>query len=58
VGAFKASTVEARYAMIYTNVFQFAKPGTFADPVTEVLRTRSLLAQEVEADARRGTPTM
>jgi hypothetical protein len=30
-----------------TNVFQFSQPGTFADPLTEVLRNgaRALLAQ-------------
>jgi transposase-like protein len=35
-----------------TNVFQFAQPGTFADPLTEVLRNgaRALLAQAVEAE--------
>jgi putative transposase len=35
-----------------TNVFQFSQPGTFADPLTEVLRNgaRALLAQAVEAE--------
>jgi putative transposase len=35
-----------------TNVFQFTQPGTFADPLTEVLRNgaRALLAQAVEAE--------
>jgi putative transposase len=35
-----------------TNVFQLSQPGTFADPLTEVLRNgaRSLLAQAVEAE--------
>jgi putative transposase len=35
-----------------TNVLQFAQPGTFADPLTEVLRNgaRALLAQAVEAE--------
>jgi hypothetical protein len=35
-----------------TNVFQFTQPGTFADPLTEVLRTgaRALLAQAVEPE--------
>jgi putative transposase len=35
-----------------TNVFQFSQPGTFADPLTEVLRhgARALLAQAVEAE--------
>jgi putative transposase len=35
-----------------TNVFQLSQPGTFTDPLTEVLRTgaRALLAQAVEAE--------
>jgi transposase-like protein len=35
-----------------TNVFQLSQPGTFADPLTEVLRTgaRALLAQAIEAE--------
>jgi hypothetical protein len=35
-----------------TNVFQLSQPGTFADPLTEVLRNgaRSLLSQAVEAE--------
>ena len=38
--------------MTETNVFQFTQPGTFADPLTEVLRSgaRALLAQAVEAE--------
>jgi putative transposase len=43
------------------NVFQLCQPGTFADPLTEILRNgaRALLAQAVEAEvavllARRG----
>ena len=38
--------------MTDTNVFQLAQPGTFADPLTEVLRNgaRALLAQAVEAE--------
>ena len=38
--------------MTDTNVFQLSQPGTFADPLTEVLRTgaRALLAQAVEAE--------
>ena len=38
--------------MTDTNVFQFSQPGTFADPLTEVLRSgaRALLAQAVEAE--------
>ena len=37
--------------MIKTNVFQLSQPGSFADPLTEVLRNsaRALLAQAVEA---------
>jgi transposase-like protein len=35
-----------------TNVFHLSQPGTFADPLTEVLRNgaRALLAQAVEAE--------
>jgi transposase-like protein len=35
-----------------TNVFQLCQPGSFADPLTEVLRNgaRALLAQAVEAE--------
>jgi putative transposase len=35
-----------------TNVFQLSEPGTFADPLTEVLRNgaRALLTQAVEAE--------
>ena len=38
--------------MTETNVFQFNQPGTFADPLTEILRdgARKLLAQAVEAE--------
>src|ERR1700741_2705805 len=38
--------------MTERNVFQFTQPGTFADPLTEVLRNgaRALLAQAVEAE--------
>ena len=38
--------------MTDTNVLQLSQPGTFADPLTEVLRTgaRALLAQAVEAE--------
>jgi putative transposase len=34
------------------NVFQLSQPGSFADPLTEVLRNgaRALLAQAVEAE--------
>jgi putative transposase len=35
-----------------TNVFQLSQPGTFADPLTEVLSNgaRALLTQAVEAE--------
>jgi hypothetical protein len=35
-----------------TNVFQLSQPGTFTDPLTEVLRSgaRALLGQAVEAE--------
>ena len=38
--------------MTETNVFKLSQPGTFTDPLTEVLRSgaRSLLAQAVEAE--------
>ena len=38
--------------MTETNVFQLCQPGTFADPLTEVLRNgaRALLSQAVEAE--------
>ena len=38
--------------MTETNVFQLSQPGTFTDPLTEVLRNgaRALLAQAVEAE--------
>ena len=38
--------------MTDTNVFQLSQPGTFADPLTEVLRNgaRALLTQAVEAE--------
>ena len=40
--------------MIDTNVFQLSQPGTFADPLTEILRdgARALLAQAVEAECQ------
>ena len=38
--------------MTETNVFQLSQPGTFTDPLTEILRNgaRALLAQAVEAE--------
>ena len=38
--------------MTDANVFELTQPGTFADPLTEVLRAgaRALLAQAVEAE--------
>ena len=38
--------------MTETNVFQLSQPGTFVDPLTEVLRNgaRALLAQAIEAE--------
>ena len=38
--------------MTKTNVFQFSQPGSFIDPLTEVLRdgARALLAQAIEAE--------
>src|SRR5215217_3710356 len=45
-------SIEGRYAMTDTNVFQLSQPGTFTDPLTEVLRNgaRALLAQAVETE--------
>ena len=42
--------------MTETNVFQLSQPGTFADPLTEVLRNgaRALLSQAVEAEVEIG----
>src|SRR3974390_1492981 len=53
VGVFEPPlSIEGRYAMTDTNVLQFSQPGTFSDPLTEVLRNgaRALLAQAVEAE--------
>ena len=38
--------------MTDTNVFQLSQPGTFSDPLTEVLRNgaRALLTQAIEAE--------
>ena len=38
--------------MTEPNVFQLSQPGTFVDPLTEVLRNgaRALLAQAIEAE--------
>ncbi len=38
--------------MTETRIFQLSQPGTFADPLTEVLRNgaRALLAQAVETE--------
>src|SRR5205823_9863198 len=42
-------SIEGRYAMTDTNVLHLSQPGTFADPLTEVLcnGARALLAQAV-----------
>jgi putative transposase len=39
-------------AVTYSNAFQLCQPGSFADPLTKVLRNaaRALLAQAVEAE--------
>ena len=52
VGVFDASTSPAKDAVTETNVFQLCQPGTFADPLTAVLRdgARALLVQAVEAE--------
>jgi hypothetical protein len=53
-GGSRASTTPARerYAVTDHSVFKLTQPGTFCDPLTEVLRTvaRALLAQAVEAE--------
>lgn len=36
--------------MTDTNVFQLSQPGTFADPLTEILRDGARLTQAVEAE--------
>src|SRR5271154_2252573 len=45
-------SIEGRYAVTDTNAFQLSQPGTFADPLTEVLRNgaKALLTQAVEAE--------
>jgi putative transposase len=53
VGVFNASTSppKERYAVTDDTVIKLLQPGSFDDPLTEVLRTgaRALLAQAVEA---------
>ena len=45
--------------MTETNVFELTQPGTFSDPLTEVLRNgaRTLLGQAVEAEVAVNTVT-
>jgi putative transposase len=54
VGVFDASTspLKERYAVTDDNVVKLIQPGSFEDPLTEVLRNgaRALLAQAVEAE--------
>jgi transposase-like protein len=54
MGVFDASTSppKERYAVTDDNVIKLAQPGSFEDPLTEVLRNgaRALLAQAVEAE--------
>src|SRR3974390_175264 len=53
VGVFEPPlSIEGRYAVTKTNVFQLSQPGSFIDPLTEVLRdgARALLAQAIEAE--------
>ena len=54
MGVFNASTSPPKegYAVTETNVFELTQPGTFSDPLTEVLRNgaRTLLGQAVEAE--------
>src|ERR1700692_4303730 len=53
-GGVRASTSppKERYAVTESNVFKLSQPGTFSDPLTEVLRSgaRSLLAHAIEAE--------
>src|SRR5262249_56806556 len=46
------SPPKERYAVTDTNVSKLVPPGTFTDPLTEILRdgARALLAQAVEAE--------
>jgi hypothetical protein len=54
VGVFEASTSPSkeRYAVTENSVIKLVQPGSFEDPLTEVLRNgaRALLAQAVEAE--------
>jgi putative transposase len=54
VGVFKASSSppKERYAVTNDSVIKLVQPGSFDDPLTEVLRNgaRALLAQAVEAE--------
>jgi hypothetical protein len=54
MGVIRASTSppKERYAVNDTNVSKLVLPGTFTDPLTEILRNgaRTLLAQAVEAE--------
>src|ERR1700693_2740860 len=53
-GGVRASTAPAKegYAVSDANVVKLLQPGSFADPLTEVLRNgaRALLAQAIEAE--------
>ena len=46
------SPLKGRYAVTASNVSKLVPPGTFTDPLTEILRNgaRALLAQAVEAE--------
>ena len=54
MGVFNASTssTEGVIRVTETNVFELTQPGTFSDPLTEVLRNgaRTLLGRAVEAE--------
>src|ERR1700738_127729 len=53
VGVFEPPlSIKGRYAVTQDNIVKFAEPGTFEDPLTEVLRSgaRKLLAQAIEAE--------
>ena len=53
-GGVQASTspIKERYAVKDTNFVKLVQPGSFADPLTDVLRNgaRALLAQAIEAE--------
>ena len=47
-------SIEGRYAMPDTNVFQLSQPGTFADPLTDVLHNGARLYTVAVRETDRG----